>query len=182
MCDQEYDPEVVENKIRSATNPKELLEAIEPLINQPKPTPAPGESNDFYNFRYLARQAAVRIYGTYLQNGIQLPPIPRKEDCDLTRIVIWCMDSLNVIANTTPQKNSEGDKKNKSENTVIKKSTGRKPISQIKAEKRQNILDEWETASKAGISRNDFCEDKNINLKEFEKMKAWARQRKARGK
>jgi hypothetical protein len=57
------------------------------------------------------------------------------------------------------------------------KHAGRKPLNQSEAEERYNILDKWREADKAGISRNDFCNDKNITIKKLEKYQAWERKR-----
>lgn len=65
-------------------------------------------------------------------------------------------------------------------NKRTEKQRGRKPLGKQETKKRQMILSEWKEACSADISRNDFCNDKNIDIKYLEKCQAWKRQRDAR--
>ena len=47
--------------ILKAENPKELLEAIKPCLDEVEPTPAPGENTCLDQIRYMARQKAVKL-------------------------------------------------------------------------------------------------------------------------
>ncbi len=60
------------------------------------------------------------------------------------------------------------------------KKRGRKPASISKQKVEQDIVDEWNRAHSAGISQEQFCQDNNFKMSDFEKLKDRVRRRKSR--
>jgi uncharacterized membrane protein YccC len=58
---------------------------------------------------------------------------------------------------------------------------GRRRVSRQEEDRRREILEEWESARDA-MSREDFCRDKHIPVKQLEAYQAWAQHRKNRRK
>ena len=58
---------------------------------------------------------------------------------------------------------------------------GRKRLPPKDEQRRRGVLDRWERASSAGISRKKFCDDEGITMKRLENFQRWAQQRENRG-
>ena len=54
---------------------------------------------------------------------------------------------------------------------------GRKELSSTEKSKRLRLLERWERAREAGVSRKDFCRDESITTDYLEKCQEWKRQR-----
>jgi len=54
---------------------------------------------------------------------------------------------------------------------------GRKNLPAKQSKRRMEILEHWERAGEAGVTRKRFCEDEGITIKELENCQDWLRQR-----
>jgi hypothetical protein len=75
---------------------------------------------------------------------------------------------------------SQPAKSKTTSNGSSKTRRGRPKVSKNKAEKQHAILERWERAKEANISRAKFCEDEGISVKELERIQDWSRQREKR--
>lgn len=57
---------------------------------------------------------------------------------------------------------------------------GRKKLSPKESKRRQETLKSWQQASEAGVTREQFCDDKGITSKELQNFQDWQRQRENR--
>ncbi len=57
---------------------------------------------------------------------------------------------------------------------------GRKKLTAKEEQRRRDILERWERASSAGVSRERFCDDENITVKDLENFQRFFKQRENR--
>jgi len=93
-------------KLSNAKTFTELADAIKPLLGPVVPSPSPEDSEkeakEYEQYRYIARQTAIRLYEKY--STFDLPPFPPKSETDLSAIRVLCIAAQKVIDKATQPK------------------------------------------------------------------------------
>lgn len=79
--------------------------------------------------------------------------------------------------NASPQRSHQGQRRS-SKKTAGRQ--GRKNLSAKESKRRTKILEQWDRAGGAGISRKQFCDDKGITIRMLQKYQDWLRMREHR--
>jgi hypothetical protein len=113
------------------------------------------------------------------QNNEQLDRLAQRDEAFLSMAGDVCLISAQACEELI-MKTGQADKtKSDPDKRKTGRTRGRKKLRKKEEAKRLRILKLWSQASEAGISRKQFCGDKDIDIteKELERYQAWKRQR-----
>ena len=91
----------------------------------------------------------------------------------------WLINRIQPSENENPQQQRSPQGQRRSPKKPAGR-RGRKELPAKKSKRRMGILERWDRAGGAGISRKQFCDDEDITIRELQKYQDWLRQRENR--
>ena len=120
------------------------------------------------------KELCERAWKLWQRGMTDLPPQELDIGAGLFALGVWCKKNLPeekppAVATDTPTATGKTEKGRR----------GRKRLSRTEAQQRKEHLKDWDTA-KSHMSMKDFCRDRDITVREFQRYQGWDRQRKRR--